>query len=174
MPRVSQQAINQLFAVFCRVHGMRLAKDYRDVGGYALDHGNGGYQIVQISRGGGVRVAFTERRYSPSEFKDVLYYSIRVKEELESENRQRLPGRPYSVEHNPKRGKKAKEHPAPYHVHVWEERDRLHIMLADANDDEIMSWWDDDARQMFEDGFFERGRRLQESVVRYAKDMGIV
>ena len=35
-----------------------------------------------------------------------------------------------------------------------------------------MSWWDDDARQMFEDGFFKR-RDLESSVIKYADEMGV-
>jgi hypothetical protein len=54
-----------------------------------------------------------------------------------------------------------------FNVSVWEERDRLHIMLESEDGCEIASWWDDDARQMFEDGFFDR-RRLKESVIEYA------
>lgn len=58
-----------------------------------------------------------------------------------------------------------------YHVDVWEERDNLQITLYDSDDKEIRSWSDDDARQMFEDGFFN-SKNLEKSVVEYAKDMG--
>jgi hypothetical protein len=41
-------------------------------------------------------------------------------------------------------------------VDVWEERDRLSIRVEDAKTGCVVAeWWDDDARQMFEDGFFE-------------------
>jgi hypothetical protein len=54
---------------------------------------------------------------------------------------------------------------------VWEERDRLHIGLsAKPSGKTIADWWDDDARQMFEDGFFS-ARNLHASVVAYANDM---
>lgn len=61
-------------------------------------------------------------------------------------------------------------------VDVWEERDRLSIVLRDKATQQvtIAEWWDDDARQMFEDGFFESGRKLKESVIKYAEDMGIL
>lgn len=60
-------------------------------------------------------------------------------------------------------------------VEVWDERDRLHIGVEDQDTSEyVVSWWDDDARQMIEDGFFEQndpggpGRnRLERSVVAY-------
>ena len=60
-----------------------------------------------------------------------------------------------------------------YSVEVWEERDRLHIGLL-SNGHYIADWWDDDARQMFEDGFFERGRNLESSVIAYARQMGLL
>jgi rubrerythrin len=43
-------------------------------------------------------------------------------------------------------------------VRAWSERDRLGIWVTDLrNDRTIAQWWDDDARQMFEDGFFKPG-----------------
>ncbi len=59
-------------------------------------------------------------------------------------------------------------------VEVLEERDRLHIGIQDnKTGDYIASWWDDDARQMFEDGFF-KSRRLKESVLDYAEEVGLL
>lgn len=54
----------------------------------------------------------------------------------------------------------------------WNERDRLHIGLETIDGKTIADWWDDDAQQMFEDGFFNR-HRLHQSVVDYANDMGL-
>ena len=60
-------------------------------------------------------------------------------------------------------------------VEVWEERDRLHIGIQNKETgDYLKSWWDDDAREMFEQGFFKSGPRLKESVLEYAEDMGIL
>lgn len=63
------------------------------------------------------------------------------------------------------------------YVDTWEERDRLHIALRydDASGDtmELADWWDDDARQMFENGFF-RGRDRERSVIEYAQEMGLL
>lgn len=43
-------------------------------------------------------------------------------------------------------------------IDVWEERDRLSIRVDDRKTGcRIAEWWDDDARQMFEDGFFKLG-----------------
>lgn len=60
-------------------------------------------------------------------------------------------------------------------VEVWEERDRLHIGIQNKETgDYLASWWDDEAREMFEQGFFEREPRLKESVLSYAEEMGIL
>ncbi|MGH9317729.1 MAG: hypothetical protein ACRD1P_11570 [Thermoanaerobaculia bacterium] len=61
-------------------------------------------------------------------------------------------------------------------VAVWEERDRLHIHIRDKKTQQrtIAEWWDDDARQMFEDGFFKSGRDLERSVLDYAEEMGLI
>lgn len=50
--------------------------------------------------------------------------------------------------------------PTRYDVRVdsWQERDRLGIWVTDTRTDKtIAEWWDDNARQMFEDGFFKPG-----------------
>lgn len=60
-----------------------------------------------------------------------------------------------------------------YQVDVWEERDRLSIVLYDGDDRKIASWWDDDAWEMFEDGFFD-WRRLEASVIEYAESVGLI
>ena len=61
-------------------------------------------------------------------------------------------------------------------VDVWEERDRLSIVIKDKKTGQrtIAEWWDDDARQMFEDGFFKRGVELKRSVIAYAEEMGLL
>jgi rubrerythrin len=61
-------------------------------------------------------------------------------------------------------------------VTVWEERDRLHIGIIDKATEQTSygDWWDEDARQMFEDGFFSHKHGLENSVLEYAEDMGIL
>ena len=67
-------------------------------------------------------------------------------------------------------------------VEYWEERDRLHVGIREKETGEyVVSWWDDDARQMFEDGFFKPmdpgavgRRRFEESVLDYAESVGIL
>jgi len=60
----------------------------------------------------------------------------------------------------------------PFRVDVWEERDRLSIVVYDAKDREVAEWWDDDARGMFENGFFKSGKALEDSVLKYLVDIG--
>ena len=60
-------------------------------------------------------------------------------------------------------------------VEIWEERDRLHIGIQnEETGDYLKSWWDDDAREMFEQGFFKSGPGLEESVLEYAEEIGIL
>ncbi|MDD4986604.1 MAG: DUF192 domain-containing protein [Dehalococcoidales bacterium] len=69
-------------------------------------------------------------------------------------------------------------------VETWQERDRLGIWLTDKRTDKVIAeWWDDGARQMFEDGFFKpgmirqqaiTGRDFEESVMAYAESVGIL
>jgi hypothetical protein len=66
-------------------------------------------------------------------------------------------------------------HP-PYNVQIDLERDNLNIWLSDRDDKNIAHWHDDDARSMIEDGFFsdKGGKKLAESVVEYARSMGMI
>ena len=70
-------------------------------------------------------------------------------------------------------------------VHAWQERDRIGIWVEDKRTNKsIAEWWDEDAKQMFEDGFFkpgiphlsseEPGHEFVESVLDYAEDIGIL
>lgn len=72
-----------------------------------------------------------------------------------------------------KPGASLKESYEGYRVDVWEERGYLQITLYDSNDNEIRSWSDDGAREMFEDGFFNR-KNLEKSVVEYAREVGLI
>lgn len=58
----------------------------------------------------------------------------------------------------PATAKKASGKPTRYDckIDTWQERDRLSVVVTDKrNDKTIAEWWDDDVRQMFEDGFFK-------------------
>lgn len=56
-------------------------------------------------------------------------------------------------------------------VDVWEERDRL-VITVDSPAGRVAQWVDDDARQMFEDGFFS-SRDLEGSVIEYVREMNL-
>jgi hypothetical protein len=75
-------------------------------------------------------------------------------------------------------------------VTVWQERDRLHISVdykhgkmpaSPLAKRDIADWWDEDASQMFEDGFFkpmgpmgEKDPKFINSVLEYCEQMGIL
>jgi len=69
-------------------------------------------------------------------------------------------------------------------IGTWAERDRIGIWITDKHTDKaIAEWWDEDAREMFEQGFFKpgdirhqaiTGRAFEESVLEYAESVGIL
>jgi uncharacterized membrane protein (UPF0127 family) len=69
-------------------------------------------------------------------------------------------------------------------IDSWVERDRIGIWLTDKRTDKtIAEWWDEDAAQMFEDGFFKSGhirhetitgREFEKSVLDYSEYIGIL
>ena len=69
-------------------------------------------------------------------------------------------------------------------ISSWAERDRLGIWITDKRTDKtIAEWWDEDAREMFDQGFFKpgdvrhqtiTGRAFEESVLDYAESVGII
>ncbi|AQU05316.1 hypothetical protein B1778_00825 [Dehalococcoides mccartyi] len=69
-------------------------------------------------------------------------------------------------------------------VETWQERDRLGIWLTDRRTDKVIAeWWDENAREMFEQGFFKpgmirqqaiTGRDFEKSVMAYAESVGIL
>jgi hypothetical protein len=63
-----------------------------------------------------------------------------------------------------------------YKVATWFERDRSQVAIVDAETGQhtVAEWWDADCQAMFEDGFFQGGRKLAESVLDYARDVGLV
>jgi hypothetical protein len=62
-----------------------------------------------------------------------------------------------------------------YDVDFWAERGRLGIWVTDKLKDKVVfEVWDDDARQLFDDGFLKPGDELKESVLEYLKDTGVI
>jgi len=67
----------------------------------------------------------------------------------------------------------------------WVERDRIGIWVTERKTNKVVAeWWDNDARQMFEDGFFKPatftsggefgGAQFIDSVLDYLEDVGIL
>jgi hypothetical protein len=62
-----------------------------------------------------------------------------------------------------------------YNVDIWTERDRLGIWVTDKLKDKVVfEVWDDDARQLFDDGFFRPGDGLKGSVLEYLKKTKVI
>ena len=69
-------------------------------------------------------------------------------------------------------------------VGSWVERDRIGIWITDKRTDKtIAEWWDEDAQEMFEQGWFKpgdirhqtiTGRAFEESVLDYAESVGLL
>ncbi len=70
-------------------------------------------------------------------------------------------------------------------VNSWKERDRLGIWITDNRTDKtIIEWWDDNARELFEDGYFKLatftpsgtliGQQFIDSVLDYAEQIGFL
>ncbi len=69
-------------------------------------------------------------------------------------------------------------------IGTWVERDRIGIWITDKRTDKtVAEWWDEDAREMFEQGWFKpgdirhqtiTGRAFEESVLDYAESMGLL
>ena len=83
----------------------------------------------------------------------------------------------------PSTAKKSTRHDVT--VETWQERDRLGIWITDRRTDKVIAeWWDEDAREMFEQGFFKPGvpqratekpsREFVDSVLEYAESMGLI
>lgn len=62
-----------------------------------------------------------------------------------------------------------------FDVDIWAERDRLGIWVTDKQKNKVVfEVWDDDARQLFDDGFLKSGDGLKESVLEYLKETKVI
>ncbi len=62
-----------------------------------------------------------------------------------------------------------------FDVDFWSERDRLGIWVTDKLKDKVIfEVWDDEARELFDDGFLKPGDELKESVLKYLNDAGVI
>ena len=84
--KTTQSDVTHAFNRLRNAAGWRLAKEYNDVGGYALDRATlyGGTRIIQIvSHGGGVRDV--TGRMSPAQFVASCNFSLDVLSEMSRE-----------------------------------------------------------------------------------------
>ena len=62
-----------------------------------------------------------------------------------------------------------------YRVDIWEERDRVGIWVTDdRSGDVVFEVWDDNVRQMFEDGFIKPGKELKDSILSYLRERKMI
>jgi len=105
--------------------------------------------------------------------------------DLAEETRKRLREQGVKISGLGEKGKPAQPTSEEVTVDSWAERDRLGIWVTDEKTGEtIAEWWDDEARQMFEEGFFAEpdyirgqklvGRKFEESVKNYLEGTGVL
>lgn len=90
--RTTAKNVANVFATFCHVFGLRMAKFYGDKGGYAIDRYMG-YKIVRFDEGGGMSEPFGARIRTASEMVQVMYFSMQVAEHLHLHQRHNPPRR---------------------------------------------------------------------------------
>ena len=79
MERGTKAQVDRVFARLLEVLGKRLAKSYKDVGGWQLDYNPtyGGYMIEEIHNDkGGVCTPMGQRRMPAREFHEALHFAI--------------------------------------------------------------------------------------------------
>lgn len=65
------------------------------------------------------------------------------------------------------------ENSKQYKVDSHFERDRAYVSIEDLNGKEIATWWDDDVRELIDDGFLNP-KDLQGSAIEYARHLGLI
>ena len=66
--------------------------------------------------------------------------------------------------------RKRKKFYPPFKVNIWQERDRMSVVVYDSKDNVVVEWWDNEVLEMCEDGFFicSRGaEKFKQSVLDY-------
>ena len=83
--RTGKKYVEAVFKRFCEAMGKHVAEDYKDVGGYSLDHNSiyGGYVIEEIhGASGGVDHPFGSNRMKAGAFTDAMHFAMRAIEKL--------------------------------------------------------------------------------------------
>lgn len=79
MERTTRKHVESAFKAFVSEMGGHVAVDYKDAGGYLLDHGYGGVVVARIcNEHGGQSNPFGHRRMSSSEAYHTLWFAVEV------------------------------------------------------------------------------------------------
>lgn len=65
------------------------------------------------------------------------------------------------------------ENSKQYKVNTHFERDRAYVSVEDLNGKEIITWWDDDVRELIDDGFLNP-KNFEKSAIEYARYLGLI
>jgi len=79
--------LNEVFSLFCKAIGKRVAVTYNDTGAWTLDYAReyGGYVIQEIINDGGAREApLGDQRYTATELVERMRFALRWLEQKET------------------------------------------------------------------------------------------
>ena len=78
--RATKTEVNEVFSLFCKAIGKRVAATYKDTGAWTLDYAReyGGYVIQQIINDGGAKdTPLGDQRYSVTELVERMRFALR-------------------------------------------------------------------------------------------------
>jgi len=78
--RATKTELNEVFSLFCKAIGKRVADAYNDTGAWTLDYAKeyGGYLIEKIIDDTGAReIPFGDQRYSATELVEKMRFALR-------------------------------------------------------------------------------------------------
>jgi hypothetical protein len=85
--RATKTELNEVFNLFCKAIGKRVAANYNDTGAWTLDYTkeHGGYVIQEIINDGGAKeTPLGDHRYSATELVERMRFALRWLEQKES------------------------------------------------------------------------------------------
>ena len=78
--RATRPEVNEVFSLFCKAIGKRVAANYNDTGAWTLDYAKeyGGYVIQEIINGHGAKeMPLGDQRYSPTQLIERMRFALR-------------------------------------------------------------------------------------------------
>jgi len=86
--RPTSKEVSEVFEMFCRAIGKRVAKTWNDVGAWKMDHTReyGGYAVQEIlDEKGSVTMPIGDERLKPTEFVERMRFALRWLEQKQSD-----------------------------------------------------------------------------------------